>query len=67
MNTIDAMRLFCDGQTSVHDIRALILSMGHSEEEFVAAFAEILSDAEVRFRRPTKEEFYSEFYLNLGG
>lgn len=67
MNTIDAMRLFCDGNTSMHDIRALMLSMGHSNEDFVAAFARLINepDAQIRFRAAQRDELYSEFYLRV--
>ena len=67
MNTIDTMRLFCDGRTSVHDVYALLESMGHSRVDCVEAFA-ILSmqpGRSIRVGSYQKGEMQAELYLTV--
>lgn len=65
MDTINTVRMFCDGQMSVHDVRALVLSMGHSESDFVSAIGTLLAEdgAAMRISRYQKEEYQADLYL----
>lgn len=68
MDTIDTLRMFCDGRMSMHDIRALMLSMGHSLPDFVSA-VEVLTaepDHSIRFGAYERDEYYAEMYLTAG-
>lgn len=67
MNTIDTLRLFSDGRTSAHDARALLVSMGHSAEEFAEAFATLAEEAgsTIRISRPHVEEMQADLYLRV--
>lgn len=67
MNAVEAMRLFSDGQTSMHDLRALIVSMGHSEEDFVEALSVLCAEpaAQWRVQRARDEELHSEIFLRV--
>ena len=68
MDTIEAMRPFCDGNTSFHDMRSLLISMGHSTEDIRDAFYELVSQPEntLRVGRYQKGEYHAEVYLTLG-
>ena len=65
MDTISVVRLFCDGTTSMQDVKALVLSMGHSEQDFVDAFNVLSQEpgSDIRFQRPRKDELRQEFFL----
>lgn len=65
MNTIDTLRLFSDGRMSAHDTRALMLSMGHTQEDFAEAFATLAEEAgsSIRVNRYQSEELQAELYL----
>jgi len=65
MNTIDTMRVFSDGRMSAHDVRALLVSMGHSKEDCAEAFGQLVNEpgASVRVGAYQKGEFYAEIYL----
>ncbi len=63
MNAIETLRMFADGQMSLHDIRALMISMGHSQEDFVNALSEVSTAGSWRVGKATKDELYSEIYL----
>jgi hypothetical protein len=67
METIDAMRPFCDGSTSAHDLRSLMVSMGHSPEDFADAFAALssLPGSSIRVGRYEKGEYHAEIYLSV--
>ena len=67
MNTIDTLRLFCDGQMSAHDIRALMESMGHSREDFAEAFTTLFEEpgSTLRVGKYRKGEYFAELYLTV--
>lgn len=65
MDTISVVRLFCDGAMSIQDVKALVLSMGHSEQEFVHAYDALLQEpgTSIRVQRPRKDELRQEYFL----
>lgn len=65
MDTIEAMRLFADGNTSMHDMRSLLVSMGHSAEDIAQSFTALSSEegSSIRVGRYQKGEHYAEIYL----
>lgn len=63
MNTIDTLRLFSDGRTSAHDARALLMSMGHTQEEFAEAFATLAEAGSIRISRATVDEMQADLFL----
>lgn len=67
MNTLEAMRLFADGNTSMHDMRSLLLSMGHSAEDIAQSFATLAAEpgSIVRVGRYQKGEYHAEIYLRV--
>lgn len=68
MDTVDAVRLFSDGRMSMHDTRALLMSMGHSAEDCARAFVEVIGDSmtNVRVGAYQKDEWHAELYLTAG-
>jgi len=66
LNTVDALRLFADGQTSMHDARSILMSLGHSRQDFADAVGVLVEEgAVVRFSNYRKGELYAEMYLTL--
>lgn len=67
MDTISVVRLFCDGAMSVQDVKALVLSMGHSEQDFVHAFDTLVQEpgSNIRVQKPRKDELRQEFFLTV--
>jgi hypothetical protein len=67
MDTISAVRLFSDGRMSMHDTRALLMSMGHSAEDCARAFVSVigLPGTSVRVGAYQKEEMQAELYLTV--
>lgn len=67
MNIIDRLRLFSDGQTSAHDARALLMSMGHTQEEFAEAFADLAAQAgsSIRISKVTMGEMQADIFLRV--
>lgn len=65
MNTLETLRLFSDGRMSVHDTRALMLSMGHSQEDFADALVVLSAEptSSIRVGKYQKEEYQAELYL----
>lgn len=65
MDTIEVMRLFSDGRMSLHDTRALMFSMGHSQEDFTAALLTLASEAgsSIRVGAYQKDEWQAELFL----
>ena len=65
MDTITTLRLFSDGRMSVHDTRALMVSMGHTSEDFAEAFAELAGEegASIRVGGYQSGESQAELYL----
>lgn len=63
MNTVDVMRLFTDGRMSLHDARALMLSMGHTQEDFTAALLELLPEGSIRVSSYERDELHAELFL----
>jgi hypothetical protein len=65
MNTVETMRLFCDGAMSIHDIYALLMSMGHSHQDCVNAFGVLQAEpgSYLRVGAYHKEELQAELYL----
>lgn len=65
MTTIELLRLFSDGRTSAHDARALLMSMGHTREDFAEAFAELAGEdgASIRVGGYQSGEMQAELYL----
>ena len=65
MNTIDTLRMFSDGRMSAHDARALMVSMGHSAEEFAAAFVALSEEAgsSIRVSRWERDEMQADLFL----
>jgi len=68
MNTIEAMRLFSDGRMSFHDIRSLLMSMGHSRQDCADAFVALFDEpgSSLRVGSYVKGELYAEIYLTAG-
>lgn len=67
MDTLKAMRPFCDGNISVHNLYALLESMGHSYEDCVAAFSTLVSEpgSTIRIGSYQKGEYHAEIYLSV--
>lgn len=67
MNTIDAMRPFCDGSTSFSEMRSLLMSMGHSPQDIRDAFYELVSQPQntLRVSKYQKGEYHAELYLTI--
>ena len=65
LNAVDALRLFCDGRTSMHDARALLMSIGHSRQDFADAFGVLSTEpgAILRVGSPQRDEMHAEIYL----
>lgn len=65
MNTIDTLRMFSDGRMSAHDARALMMSMGHSAQDFAEAFTALASEAgsSIRVSKWDKEEVQADLFL----
>ena len=63
MDALDRLRLFSDGRTSAHDARALLMSMGHTQEEFAEAFATLAEAGSIRISRPTIDEMQADLFL----
>lgn len=65
MDTITTLRLFSDGRMSAHDTRALMLSMGHTREEFAEAFTELAEEegSRIRIGGYQSGELQAELYL----
>ena len=65
MNALDTLRLFSDGRMSAFDARALMLSMGHTREEFAEAFATLAGEAgsSIRISRPQVDELQADLFL----
>lgn len=65
MSTIEAMRMFCDGRMSQYDVRALLMSMGHSFEDCTAAFVALSGEAggSIRFSPYHKGEYQADIFL----
>lgn len=68
METIDAVRMFCDGRMSLHDVRSLVVSMGHTAESFVAAVNQLSSEegSSIRVGSFQRGEYQAELYLTVG-
>jgi hypothetical protein len=67
MDTISAMRLFSDGSMSMHDTRALLMSMGHSAEDCARAFVTLTGEpgSSIRVGAYQKQELQAELYLTV--
>lgn len=65
MDALSTVRMFCDGQMSLFDIRALVESMGVTREEFTAAVTTLSAeeDSSMRVGRYQKGELQAELYL----
>jgi len=65
LNTLDAMRLFCDGQMSIFDIRSILMSIGHSRQDCADAFSVLHSEpgSTMRFGKYVKDEWQAEIFL----
>jgi hypothetical protein len=65
MDTIQTLRLLCDGRMSLHDARALMESMGHSRDGFADAFATLSAEpgSGLRVGAYQKGEWQAELYL----
>lgn len=67
MDALDRLRLFSDGRTSAHDARALLMSMGHTQEEFAEAFATLseMAGTSIRVSRATMGEMQADIFLTV--
>ena len=67
LNTVDAMRLFCDGQTSIFEVRSILMSIGHSKQDCADAFAILHAEpgTKLRFGKYQKDEWQAEIYLTV--
>lgn len=65
MNAVDTFRMFADGAMSVHDIYALMISMGHSREDCVNAFNTVTSEpgTTIRFSKAVRDEYQAEIFV----
>lgn len=63
METLEAVRLFADGRMSMHDIRDLLVSMGHSREAIAQAFVTLSGAGSIRVGRAERDEYHAELYL----
>jgi hypothetical protein len=66
MDTLTAFRLFCDGQTSVSNIFALLGSIGHSREDLRAAMMTVIEgEHSIRYRDGGKDDYLGELFISV--
>ena len=65
MNAVETMRLFSDGRTSLHDLRALMESMGFTRQDFADALGTLMDEpgSDLRVGAYHKGEWQAELYL----
>jgi hypothetical protein len=64
LSTLESVRLFSDGRMSLHDIRALLESIGHNRIDFAAAVITLLDEgATLRVGSYQRDELHAELYL----